>query len=135
MAPTENWTMSDELDPQRWIGFRVEDVYGARIGQVEDVLVEPDSMGVGTRWLLVGLGRFEGRHIAIPVDDAVAAPGHVWVPYERELVHAAPVAEPGARVAPDRLDLLRDHYGLPTGDGGTLVPASGVGHTRRASGA
>ncbi len=77
-----------------WIGSRVDDIYGAGVGRLEDVWIDP---GTGVpRWLLVREGRFDGRTTLIPFEDATAGAGHVWVPYEREVVAAAPEVEPGA---------------------------------------
>ena len=76
-----------------WIGSRVDDIYGASVGRLEDVWIDP---GTGVpRWLLIKEGRFGGRTTLIPFEDATAGAGHVWVPYEREVVRDAPEIEPG----------------------------------------
>ena len=77
-----------------WIGSRVDDIYGANVGRLEDVWIDP---GTGApRWLLVKEGKFGGRTTLIPFEDATAGAGHVWVPYEREIVRTAPEIAPGA---------------------------------------
>ena len=47
------------------------------------------------RWLLVKEGRFGGRSTLVPFSDPTAGAGHVWVPYERDVVREAPQIEPG----------------------------------------
>ena len=91
-----------------WIGSRVDDIYGANVGRLEDVWIDP---GTGApRWLLVKEGRFGGRTTLIPFEDATAGAGHVWVPYEREIVREAPEIEPGAPLTQQVEAALRSHY-------------------------
>src|SRR5947207_2808402 len=91
----------------RWVGFRVDDIYGAGVGRVEDVWVDPDT---GTpRWILVKEGRFNGRLHLIPFNDATAGAGHVWVPYEREVIRSSPPVGPEGLSA-QREVALRQHY-------------------------
>ena len=91
-----------------WIGSRVDDIYGVNVGRLEDVWIDP---GTGVpRWLLVKEGRFGGRATLIPFEDATAGAGHVWVPYEREIVAAAPEIEPGAPLTQQVEAALRSHY-------------------------
>ena len=91
-----------------WIGSRVDDIYGADVGRLEDVWIDP---GTGVpRWLLVNEGRFGGRTTLIPFEDATAGAGHVWVPYECEIVRAAPEIEPGAPLTHQVEASLRAHY-------------------------
>jgi hypothetical protein len=91
-----------------WIGSRVDDIYGAAIGRLEDVWIDP---GTGEpRWLLVKEGRFGGRATLVPVADATAGAGHVWVPYDRGVVREAPQVEPGAPLTQQVEATLRNHY-------------------------
>ena len=91
-----------------WIGSRVDDIYGAAIGRLEDVWIDP---GTGApRWLLVKEGRFGGRSTLVPFGDATAGAGHVWVPYERDVVREAPQIEPGAPLTQQVETTLRNHY-------------------------
>lgn len=91
-----------------WIGSRVDDIYGASVGRLEDVWIDP---GTGVpRWLLVKEGRFGGRTTLIPFEDATAGAGHVWVPYEREIVRDAPEIAPGAPLTQQVEAALRTHY-------------------------
>lgn len=91
-----------------WIGSRVDDIYGSSVGRLDDVWIDP---GTGVpRWLLVKEGRFGGRTTLIPFEDATAGAGHVWVPYERDVVRDAPEIEPGAPLTQGIEDALRSHY-------------------------
>ena len=91
-----------------WIGSRVDDIYGASVGRLEDVWIDP---GTGApRWLLVKEGRFGGRSTLVPFSDATAGAGHVWVPYERDVVREAPQIEPGVPLTQQVEATLRNHY-------------------------
>jgi sporulation protein YlmC with PRC-barrel domain len=106
-----------------WIGSRVDDIYGANVGRLDDVWIDP-ATGV-PRWLLVNEGRFGGRTTLIPFEDATAGAGHVWVPYEREIVRAAPEIEPGAPLTHQVETSLRAHYAskLSPGSAERAAPA------------
>ncbi len=91
-----------------WIGSRVDDIYGAAVGRLEDVWIDP---GTGApRWLLVKEGRFGGRSTLVPFGDATAGAGHVWIPYERDVVREAPQIEPGVPLTQQVEATLRNHY-------------------------
>lgn len=93
-----------------WIGARVDDVYGGRLGKIESVYA--DSMDGSAQWLVVNTRRFDARLVLIPVADAVSGGGHVWIPYERDVVKSAPDTTPGATLTRRRELALCDHYGL-----------------------
>lgn len=111
-----------------WIGSKVDDIYGASVGRLEDVWIDP---GTGApKWLLVKEGRFGGRTTLIPFEDATAGAGHVWIPYERDVVREAPAVAPGAPLTQSVEATLRSHYtaNKPTtptqrGRGQTAAPA------------
>ena len=91
-----------------WVGSRVDDIYGAGVGRLEDVWIDP---GTGMpRWLLVKEGRFGGRTTLIPFEDATAGAGHVWIPYERDVVRDAPQVQAGAPLTKQLESALREHY-------------------------
>ena len=96
-----------------WNGFRVDDVYGARVGKVEDIYV--DSETNRAEWLVAKLGRFSDHHALIPLADAVVGAGHVWVPYERDLIRRSPVASTGAPLSQAQESTLLAHYGIAAG--------------------
>jgi hypothetical protein len=102
-----------------WIGFRVDDVYGARVGTVEDVYVDHDTDT--PCWLLTKMGRFSDAHALVPVHDAVAGVGHVWVPYEKDLIRRAPQVSPGMPVPQEREVALCMHYGVMSSRGAEIA--------------
>ena len=63
------------------------------------------------------MGRF-GHHCLIPARDAVAAAGHVWVPYGRDQIRKGPRQDPGKPLDRDGEQALLDHYGVGTGEVG-----------------
>ena len=100
---------------QGWKGFRLDDMGGSTAGKVEGVYVDEDSGG--PEWLLARMGRF-GHHCLIPARDAVAAGGHVWVPYTRDQIRKAPRVEAGQPLQRDQEAALLEHYGVGTGQVG-----------------
>ena len=82
----------------RWIGSRVDDIYGASIGKLEDIWMDPDSGE--PLWLLVRDGRIGGRHTLVPFAQAASGAGHVWIPFEREVVRGAPGRAPQRAAQP-----------------------------------
>lgn len=69
-------------DALSWLGMRIDDAYGARVGEVRDVYLEADG---SARWIFTGR-----RRVLIPAGEALAGAGRVWVPYDRELIAGAP---------------------------------------------
>ena len=90
--------------------------WAAAIGKVEGAYVDDESGE--PEWLLARMGRF-GHHCLVPARDAVAAGGHVWVPYTRDQIRKAPRhrRRQAARRATAEQQLL-DHYGIGTGEVG-----------------
>lgn len=81
------------------IHSRVDDVHGRRVGKVA---------GIEGDWLLVRLGHFEDEVVRVPLTGSSAAAGHVYVPFERDVIRSAPRIglENGGPTA------LLDHYRL-----------------------
>lgn len=80
-------------DALSWLGMRIDDAYGARVGDVEDVYLEADGT---PRWIFTRPGR-----VLIPAQEAMAGAGRVWVPYERELIKNAPPVASLDHVTPE----------------------------------
>jgi hypothetical protein len=100
---------------QSWVGFKLDDMGGSSIGRVEGAYVD-DNSGK-PEWLMARMGRF-GHHCLVPARDAVAAGGHVWVPYARDLIRKAPRLDAGKPITRDTEQQLLDHYGVGTGEVG-----------------
>jgi hypothetical protein len=98
-----------------WKGFKLDDVTGAPVGKVEGAYVDADDGSL--HWLLAQMGRF-GHHCLIPAGDAVAAGGHVWVPYGRDQIRKAPRQEPGEPLEREAEQALLGHFGVGAGEGG-----------------
>ncbi len=108
MTEALHGTIKATLDEARsWVGSRVDDIYGANVGRLEGVWDGPDGE---PRWLLVREGRFGASHKLIPFSDATAGAGHVWIPYERDLVRHSPAVSPGERPSANLEEALADHY-------------------------
>lgn len=103
--------MSELAEVSQWIGNRVDDVYGARVGRVEDVYVDPETGA--PHWLLAKVTRFGDDHALVPVDDTIAGAGHVWVPYERELIKRSGKHVKGAPLHKERELELCSMFGMP----------------------
>src|SRR5688572_27119789 len=69
-------------DALSWLGMRIDDAYGARVGDVDDIYLEADGT---PRWIFARPGR-----VLIPAAEAMAGAGRVWVPFEKELIKNAP---------------------------------------------
>ena len=106
-----------------WTGFRVDDVYGARVGTVADIYVDHDTDL--PCWILVKMGRFSEAHALLPVRDAVAGSGHVWVPYEKDLIRRAPQMAAGMPLPQEREAALCAHYGVMSSRGAEIAEIPG----------
>jgi sporulation protein YlmC with PRC-barrel domain len=70
-----------------WIGRRIYDVHGARIGRIDDIFVDRGT----PRWLAVNSRRLRRRAVAVSADDVLEEPeGRLHVPYERTLLTDRP---------------------------------------------
>lgn len=110
--------MMNKDDVTTWIGFRVDDVYGTRVGKIEDVYV--DRADRSPHWLLVKLGRFTDAYALVPAQDAVAGAGNVWIPYEKDQIRRAPTPPVGLPLVQERELAFCAHYGLMSSRGAAL---------------
>jgi len=90
-----------------WIGFRVDDMTGSRLGRVEGVFV--DAEGGEPVWTIVKLGRF-GKVTAIPYADCADGPERIWVAHGRKAVRDAPAVNARETLTREREMELYDHY-------------------------
>lgn len=109
-----------------WTGFRVDDVYGARVGTVQDIYVDHETDA--PCWILVKMGRFSDAHALLPIRDAVAGNGHVWIPYEKDLIRRAPPVSAGMPISQALERALCVHYGVMSSRGVEIaeLPASAL---------
>jgi hypothetical protein len=92
-----------------WIGHRLVDVAGVRIGEVEEVLIDPDT---SLKWLAVRMGRFGRQVTLVPVRDVVAGDHRMWIPLARSAVRSAPRIPHEGWTCPTFRERLYRHYGL-----------------------
>ncbi len=79
----------------RFVGLRADDVYGARLGRVEAILVDRENGTV--QWIHVRLLGLGSGHLSLPLRDLTAAAGHLHFPHDRARLLTAPrAAELGA---------------------------------------
>ena len=121
MAEAAQKTSRPGADEVRgWIGYRLDEVGGSHVGKVEGLFVD-ESSGE-PEWLLARMGRF-GHYTLVPARDAVGGVKHVWVPYTRDQIRAAPKVDPSSSLtANGEREMLR-HYGVmaDAGRGATLA--------------
>lgn len=86
----------------RWVGRRVVEVDGTRIGTVLAVYADQP----GPAWALVRDRRLGGWRRAVPLDAAHSSEVGIVVPYTRGVVRGAPVIERGEPSPQERQRLL-----------------------------
>jgi hypothetical protein len=92
-----------------WTGHRLDEISGGSVGRIEGFFVDESS--AEPEWLLARMGRF-GHYTLVPCRDAVEGVGHVWVPYTRDEIRAAPRVDPNAPLTAGTEKGLLDHYGI-----------------------
>jgi hypothetical protein len=126
-APLHPESMPADLnDALAWTGFRVDDVYGARIGTVQDIYVDQETDA--PCWILAKLGRFSDAYALLPIRDAVVGAGHIWIPFEKDLVRRAPQVAPGMPITQELERSLCMHYGVMSSRGAEIaeIPAGAL---------
>ena len=92
------------------MGYQADDLVGAKIGTVQEVLVDPET---DVLWLVVEMGRFQRQTTLVPATEVLAGGQHLHLPIERRIVKTAPKAiEPQAWRRGSFRSLLYRHYGL-----------------------
>jgi sporulation protein YlmC with PRC-barrel domain len=126
LAQVHSGYMPDLQEALGWAGYRVDDVYGTRVGTVEDIYVDHDSDI--PCWILVKMGRFSDAHALLPVRDAVVGTGHVWIPYEKDLIRRAPQIAVGMPMTQELERALCVHYGVMSSRGAEIaeIPADSL---------
>lgn len=101
-----------------YIGARVDDSAGMRLGKVSGVHVDANTEE--PVWLIVRIGRFAGD-AAIPFDHTAPVAGRVWVAYERNEIRNSPKLSAGQSLSAKQELQLCDHYGIRSGVGRAAV--------------
>lgn len=95
-----------------WIGWRVDDLNGSMLGQVERVI--GDGYG-GAAWLVIAEFRLgDGRRFLAPAFDAVGGGGRVWSPHLRSQVRDSACLATAGTFTPQADRRLRAHYATST---------------------
>jgi hypothetical protein len=92
-----------------WLGYRLDELGGSQVGKIEGLFVDEPSGE--PEWLLARMGRF-GHYTLVPARDAVGGVKHVWVPYTRDQIRAAPKVDPSASLTADGEREMLRHYGV-----------------------
>ena len=113
---TESESITTELAPRpgaadvrAWAGYRLDEIGGGNVGKIEGVFVDAESGEA--EWLLARMGRF-GHYTLVPARDAVGGVKHVWVPYTRDQIRAAPKVDPRSDLTAGGEREMLAHYGI-----------------------
>jgi hypothetical protein len=71
------------------------------------------------------MGRFSDAHALLPIRDVVAGHGHIWIPYEKDLIRRAPQVPPGMPLSQETERALCVHYGVMSSRGAEISEAPG----------
>jgi hypothetical protein len=101
--------LATAAEAREWVGFRLDDVTGAGAGRIQAVFC--DAENGDPAWVVAKLGRF-GKTIAIPFRDCAAGVEHVWVPYGRDELRAAPGVDALNPLTREQELAVAAHYGI-----------------------
>ncbi len=102
--------MGEPAAPETMVGLEVDDAAGARVGTVQSLFI--DAKTDEPAWLIVALGRRRSKLIAVPVAEAAAAAGRVWVAEDRETMRSAPGVDPTRPLLREHELAICGHYGI-----------------------
>jgi uncharacterized protein (TIGR02271 family) len=110
-----------------WKGEKVVGNDDQKLGTIDEIYAD-DETGK-PEWLAVKTGLFGSKVTFIPLADATAHDGHVHVPFDKDLVKAAPNAEADGALSQEEEAALYAHYGYNYSEGrsDTGLPAGGTG--------
>ncbi|HWP33348.1 MAG TPA: PRC-barrel domain-containing protein [Solirubrobacterales bacterium] len=97
-------------EARAWVGCRVDDVAGSRLGKARGVFADAGS-GEPT-WLVAKLGRFSGPLVAIPISHCAGSGRRVWVAHPRRAIRGAPVVDPARALLREHELTICAHYGI-----------------------
>ncbi len=108
--PAAGLALPSREEVRAWLGHRVDEIAGSSVGRTQGLFVDCETGDPA--WLTVRLGRF-GKLIAVPAADCAGGAGHVWVPYSRDALRAAPVVDPAKSLTRDQELAICAHFGIP----------------------
>jgi uncharacterized protein (TIGR02271 family) len=112
----------DATSSQTWIGQKLVDRDGAKIGRVDEIYVD-DRTGEPS-WLTVHTGLLASRTNFVPLRDARMSGEDLQVPYTKHEVKDAPNIEPGGHLEPAEEQRLFQHYSMDWNDPGRTAAAN-----------
>jgi len=92
-----------------WVGFRVDGMEGSSVARVQGVFADVQS-GEAV-WVIAKIGRF-GKVIAIPFRDCAGGVGHVWVPFDRDVLRSSPSLDALKPLTREQELMICEHYGI-----------------------
>jgi hypothetical protein len=97
------------------MGWQVDPIDSADGGQAQACFADAES-GEPT-WLIVKLGRFGGRLVAVPMRHCAGGGGRIWVAQERATIRSAPVVDPTCPLLREHELTICEHFGIGEGVG------------------
>lgn len=95
--------------PHGYRGHDVVDPNHRLIGTISDVVYDHDG---AAQWAVVDLGMLRSSHYLPIASGYMSASGEFVVPYDKNVVKAAPKADRSHMVDPPTRALLQQHYEL-----------------------
>ncbi|MFC4565243.1 PRC-barrel domain-containing protein [Nocardiopsis mangrovi] len=92
------------------IGHRLLDRDGSSVGRIGQVFY--DDQTDAPKWITVRTGLFGSREFLVPLMGARSVDEGLQVPFERDLIKAAPGFPIGEHISVDEEDRVYRHYGL-----------------------
>ncbi len=102
--------MPDVDTVRSWQGATMVDRDGDKLGSIDAIYLD-DQTGE-PEWALVNTGLFGTRSSFVPLAQASASGDQVQVPYDKQLVKAAPTMDPDGHLSQAEEQQLWAHYGL-----------------------
>jgi hypothetical protein len=103
--------VGDLAEIQRWFGYRVDDVYGSRLGRLSGFYCDVKSDT--PVWMLVRTARATETYHAVPLQGMACGNGRVWIPFAKGHVLASPRVVVSRPVSPAIEARLCRHYDIP----------------------
>ena len=111
-----------DIDTVRsWQGATMVDADGDKVGTIESIYLD-DQTGE-PEWALVNTGLFGTKSSFVPLAQATSSGDQVQVPYDKQLIKAAPKMDPDQHLSEAEEQQLWRHYGLDYGRGYTTDTA------------